>query len=75
HFNNADYDALLIDYGKARDLQAQRLAAGKIQTLLLDETPLIISYFSQYSRIVSAKVEGVRFTAISHLLLDKVSFV
>ncbi|MBZ9743246.1 MULTISPECIES: ABC transporter substrate-binding protein [unclassified Mesorhizobium] len=75
HFNNADYDALLIDYGKARDLQAQRLAAGKIQTLLLDETPLIISYFSQYSRIVSARVEGVRFTAISHLLLDKVSFV
>lgn len=75
HFNNPDYDALLIDYGKARDLQAQRVAAGKIQTLLLDETPLIISYFSQYSRIVSSKVEGVRFTAISHLLLDKVSFV
>ncbi|TRC77258.1 ABC transporter substrate-binding protein [Mesorhizobium sp. WSM4307] len=75
HFNSPDYDALLIDYGKARDLQAQRFAAGKIQNLLLDETPLIISYFSQYSRIVSSKVEGVRFTAISHLLLDKVSFV
>jgi peptide/nickel transport system substrate-binding protein len=75
HFKNPDYDALLIEYGKARDLQAQRQAAGKIQTLLLDETPLIISYFSQYSRIVSSKVEGVRFTAISHLLLDKVSLV
>lgn len=75
HFNNPDYDALLIDYGKARDLQAQRVAAGKIQNLLLDETPLIISYFSQYSRIASSKVDGVRFTAISHLLLDKVSFV
>ena len=65
---------MLLEYGKARDLQAQRLAAGKIQTLLLDETPLIISYFSQYSRIVSSKVEGVRFTAISHLLLDRVTF-
>ncbi|UDL86978.1 ABC transporter substrate-binding protein [Mesorhizobium sp. PAMC28654] len=75
HFNDPAYDALLLDYGKARDLQAQRLVAGKIQTLLLDETPLIISYFSQYSRIVSSKVEGVRFTAISHLLLDRVSFV
>lgn len=75
HFKNPDYDALLIDYGKARDLQAQRVAAGKIQTLLLDETPEIISYFSQYSRIASSKVEGVRFTAISHLLLDRVSFV
>ncbi|MER9852015.1 ABC transporter substrate-binding protein [Mesorhizobium sp. M0106] len=75
HFNNPGYDALLLDYSKARDLNAQRLAAGKIQTLLLDETPAIISYFSQYSRIVSSKVEGVRFTAISHLLLDRVSFV
>ncbi|RWC58651.1 ABC transporter substrate-binding protein [Mesorhizobium sp.] len=75
HFNNPAYDALLLDYSKARDLQAQRLVAGKIQTLLLDETPAIISYFSQYSRIVSSKVEGVRFTAISHLLLDRVSFV
>lgn len=74
HFNNPAYDGLLLEYGKARDLQAQRLAAGKIQNLLLDETPLIISYFSQYSRIVSSKVEGVRFTAISHLLLDRVTF-
>ncbi|MET3578589.1 peptide/nickel transport system substrate-binding protein [Mesorhizobium robiniae] len=75
HFNNPAYDALLLDYSKARDLKTQRLAAGKIQNLLLDETPLIISYFSQYSRITSTKVEGVRFTAISHLLLDRVSFV
>jgi len=75
HFKNPDYDALLVDYGNARDLQAQRIAAGKIQALLLDETPEIISYFSQYSRIASTKVEGVRFTAISHLLLDRVSFV
>ena len=75
HFKNPAYDALLLDYSKARDLNAQRLAAGKIQTLLLDETPAIISYFSQYTRITSTKVEGVRFTAISHMLLDRVTFV
>jgi peptide/nickel transport system substrate-binding protein len=75
HFNNPAYDALVSDYSKARDLNAQRLVAGEIQNLLLDETPLIISYFSQYSRITSAKIEGVRFTAISHLLLDRASFV
>ncbi|TGT54052.1 ABC transporter substrate-binding protein [Mesorhizobium sp. M00.F.Ca.ET.170.01.1.1] len=74
HFNSPAYDGLLLEYGKARDLQAQRLAAGKIQTHLLDETPLLISYFSRASRIVSSKVEGVRFTAISHLLLDRVTF-
>ena len=73
HFNNPTYDALVTDYSTALDLKAQRLAAGKIQTLLLDETPVVIAYFSQYSRITNAKVEGVRFTAISHLLLDRVS--
>jgi peptide/nickel transport system substrate-binding protein len=75
HFKNPQYDALLVDYGKARDLKAQRETAGKIQALLLDETPLIISYFSKYSRITNDKVQGVRFTAISHLFLDRVSFV
>jgi len=75
HFKNPTYDALLADYGAARDLKAQRLIANKIQSLLLDETPVVISYFSQYSRITSAKVQGVRFTAISHILLDRASFV
>jgi peptide/nickel transport system substrate-binding protein len=75
HFNNPTYDALLTDYSAARDLKSQRLAANKIQTLLLDETPVVIAYFSKYSRITSAKVQGVRFTAISHLLLDRAAFV
>ncbi len=73
HFNNPTYDALVTEYSTALDLKAQRLAAGKIQTLLLDETPVVIAYFSQYSRITSTRIEGVRFTAISHLLLDRVS--
>lgn len=71
HFKNPTYDALVADYGRALDLKAQRLVAGKIQALLIDETPVVISYFSAYSRITSAKVAGVRFTAISHLLLDR----
>ena len=69
HFRNPAYDALVEDYSRALDLKAQRLAAGKIQRLLLDETPMVIAYFSKYSRITSAKVTGLRFTAISHLLL------
>lgn len=73
HFKNPQYDALLVDYGKARDLKTQRETASKIQALLLDETPLIISYFSKYSRITSSKVQGLRFTAISHLFLDRVT--
>lgn len=70
-FKSAEYDALLVDYAKARDLAAQREAAGKIQRLLLEETPTIITYFNKFIRFSSRRVEGVRFTAISHLLLAR----
>ena len=32
----------------ALDLESQQAAAGKIQNLLLDETPVIFSYFYDY---------------------------
>ena len=46
HFNNKEYDGLVSGYVAALDLEAQRSAAGKIQRLLLDETPIIFGYFS-----------------------------
>jgi peptide/nickel transport system substrate-binding protein len=45
HFKNASYDRLVGNYVRALDLPAQRAAAGEIQRLLLDETPIILSYF------------------------------
>lgn len=73
HFNNPSYDALVKQYCAALDLKSQRLAANRIQTLLLDETPVIIAFFQHYARVTSAKVQGVRFTANSLLLLDRAS--
>jgi peptide/nickel transport system substrate-binding protein len=71
HFNNTKYDALLRDYARARDVQSQRQAAGSIQTLLLEETPTVIAYFNKFIRFSNRRVDGVRFTAISHLLLGR----
>lgn len=71
HFNNPSYDTLVKQYSAALDLKSQRLAANKIQTLLLDETPVVIAFFQHYARVTSAKVQGVRFTANSLLLLDR----
>ena len=48
HFKNPTYDKLVAEYIGALDIGAQRAAAGKIQNLLLDETPLIIAYFYDY---------------------------
>ena len=41
----ATYDTLVKQYVAALDLQAQKQIAGKIQTLLLQETPIVIPYF------------------------------
>ena len=48
HFKNKEYDKLVADYVAAVDLQSQRAAAKKIQELLLDEVPIIFSYFYYY---------------------------
>jgi peptide/nickel transport system substrate-binding protein len=72
HFKNAAYDALVVRYAKALDVQAQRSAAREIQTLLLDETPLIISYFPDLLVPVRNGVTGLVPLAAG-LLLDRVT--
>ena len=41
------------------DLSGQRAVSGKIERLLLDETPVIFSYFCDYLFATSARVSGV----------------
>ncbi|MCB8883118.1 ABC transporter substrate-binding protein [Acidisoma cellulosilytica] len=48
HFKNPTYDGLVSSYSKAADLGSQRHYAKGIQELLLDETPIIFSYFYDY---------------------------
>jgi peptide/nickel transport system substrate-binding protein len=72
HFRNAAYDALVPRYVRALDLDSQRRAARDIQTLLLDETPVIISYFPDLLVPVRKSVAGLVPIAAG-LLLDRVS--
>jgi peptide/nickel transport system substrate-binding protein len=71
HFSNAAYDALVPRYVKALDLQSQRSAAGEIQRLLLEETPLIISYFPDLLVPMRKSFTGLPPIAAG-LLLDRV---
>ena len=71
HFRNAEYDKLVSTYVAALDLDSQRAAAGKIQRLLLDETPLIFSYFYDFLTATKKGMSGVQPTAMSHLLLGQ----
>ncbi|MEJ0002931.1 MAG: ABC transporter substrate-binding protein [Pararobbsia sp.] len=73
HFRNPAYDRLVATYVGALDLPAQRRAAGEIQRLLLDQTPVAIPYFFDALTATTARVQGVRFTAISQLYLQRAS--
>ena len=73
HFNNPEYDGLVKSYVAALDLESQKATASKIQNLLLDETPLIFSYFYDFLTVTKKGATGVEPTAMSHLMLAKAS--
>ena len=70
HFKNAAYDKLVADYVAATDLSVQRDAAAKIDTLLLDETPMILAYFYDMLTATAKDVTGVEPTAVTQLFLQ-----
>jgi peptide/nickel transport system substrate-binding protein len=69
HFANAQYDKLAAQYIAAIDLTTQKTIAGQIETLLLDQTPIIFAYFYNYLTATAQNVQGVYPTAIGHLFL------
>jgi peptide/nickel transport system substrate-binding protein len=71
HFNNAQYDKLANQYIATSDLSTQRTIAGQIETLLLDQTPIIYAYFYNYLSAWAKTVTGPYPTAIGHLFLNK----
>jgi peptide/nickel transport system substrate-binding protein len=71
HFASTQYDKLVAQYIAAVDLSSQRQLAGQIETLLLNETPIIYGYFYNYLTATTQGVGGVYPTAIGHLFLDK----
>jgi peptide/nickel transport system substrate-binding protein len=69
HFKNPQYDKLVSQYIAASDLSTQKTIAGQIETLLLDQTPIIFGYFYNYLTATAQGVSGVYPTAIGHLFL------
>jgi peptide/nickel transport system substrate-binding protein len=71
HFKNPQYDGLVKSYVGALDLASQRAAAGQIQRLLLDETPVVFGYFYDYLAVTAKNVSGVEVNAMAQIFLDK----
>ncbi len=71
HFSNSQYDKLSNQYIATSDLTTQRTIAGQIETLLLNETPIIFGYFYNYLSATAKNVTGAYPTAIGHIFLNK----
>jgi peptide/nickel transport system substrate-binding protein len=69
-FKNPTYDSLVKQYVAALDLSAQRAIAGKIENLLLQETPLVIPYWIDGLTASSSGVGGLNPTSIAQLYLN-----
>jgi peptide/nickel transport system substrate-binding protein len=67
HFHNPAYDKLFNQYVAALDLQTQKTVAGKIERLLLEQTPVIIPYWIDGLTASTKSVHGLNPTALSQL--------
>jgi peptide/nickel transport system substrate-binding protein len=75
HFRNERYDALVRDYTAAIDLDVQRRTAQQIQELLLDESPILFTYFYYFLTGAKNRVADVEATAMGHLDLSRTGLV
>jgi peptide/nickel transport system substrate-binding protein len=68
-FSNPTYDKLSKEFIATVDLSTQRMLAGQIERLLLDETPIIWAYFYNYLSATAKNVTGVYPTAQGQFFL------
>ena len=69
HFKNKDYDQLVKNYIATLDAEDRNRTASSIQSLLLEETPVMFGYFTSYLQAVRKGVTGAQPTAMSQLFL------
>jgi len=72
-FKNPQYDSLVKQYVAALDLQTQKTIAGKIQRLLLAETPIVIPYWIDGLTASTQSITGLNPTSIAQLYLNTAS--
>jgi peptide/nickel transport system substrate-binding protein len=71
HFKNSEYDKLVKQYVAALDLTTQKQIATKIETLLLNETPIVIPYWIDGLTASTPSVGGLNPTSIAQLYLNQ----
>ena len=69
-FKNPQYDSLVKEYVATLDLSTQKTLAGKIENLLLAETPIVYPYWIDGLTASTQQVNGLNPTSIAQLYLN-----
>jgi len=74
HFNNPAYDTLVASYIASLALESQHASASQIQKLLLEESPVLFTYFYDYLTATKTGLAGVTGTAMGQIRLDQAAY-
>ena len=70
NYADADYDAMVVAYQGAADVEGQKAAIGQIQQKLHEDGPAMYPYFYNYLGGHDSSVSGVEVTALGHIQLQ-----
>lgn len=71
HFKNPQYDRLVKQFFAALDVESGKKVAKQIQEMLLDETPVVVSYFFQTASYAKKEISGYTITGTGQIDLTK----
>ena len=74
-YSNPDFDAAFAEYSAAVGVEAQTVAAGKLETIMNDDVPAGIPFFYNYLSGHSTSFQGVRVSALGQMFVEKASQV
>jgi peptide/nickel transport system substrate-binding protein len=74
-YNSTDFDAAFKAFQSSVGVDAQKVAAGKLEQILLDDTPVAVPYFYNFLSAHSKKYAGLSVTGLGQLNTSKAGLV
>ncbi len=74
-YSNEEFDAAFAEFQSSVDVEAQRAACQKIETILNEDVPVGLPFFYNFLSGHSTEVQDVRVTAIGQMFLERASRV
>jgi peptide/nickel transport system substrate-binding protein len=75
HYASPSFDAAFKSFQASIGVDAQKVAAGKLEQILLDDSPVLVPYWYNYLSAYSKKFAGVSVSGLGQLNLAKAGLV